>query len=67
MTLTSLCQARANKKWQENNHEKYNEICLQSTKKYNLIHKDEIKIKQHEYYLLRKEKSKNLKLESEII
>ena len=67
MPVTSLCQAKANKKYREENREKYNKICLESTKNYNLIHKDEIKIKQHEYYLLRKEKAKNLKLETEII
>ena len=65
--MTTPAQTNANKKYREKNREKYNEICLQSTKKYNLIHKDEIKIKQHEYYLLRKEKSKNLKLATEII
>ena len=62
---TSISQARANKKWRENNREKYNSICLESTKNYNMEHKNEIKIKQHEYYILRK--SKLIKIDSEII
>lgn len=62
---TSISQARANKKWQENNREKYLSICLESTKKYNMEHKNEIKIKQHEYYILRK--SKLIKIDPEII
>jgi hypothetical protein len=64
---TSESQLKANKKWRENNREKFNQSCLKSTKKYNLEHKEEIKIKQHGFYILRKEKSKVLKLETEII
>jgi len=53
--MTSEAQKRANKKWQETNKDLYLAICLASTKKYNLEHKDQIKLKQHGYYLYRKE------------
>lgn len=53
--MTSEAQQKANKKWREKNKDKYNAICLASTKKYNLEQKDKIKIKQHGYYLYRKE------------
>jgi hypothetical protein len=52
---TSEAQQKANKKWREANKEKYNAICLESTKKYNIENKDSIKVKQHSYYLFRKE------------
>jgi hypothetical protein len=52
---TTEAQKKANKKWREANKEKYNAICLESAKKYNEEHKDEIKVKQHSYYLFRKE------------
>jgi hypothetical protein len=53
--MTSDAQKKANLKWRETNKERYNEICLASTKKYNLEQKDKIKLKQHGYYLYRKE------------
>jgi hypothetical protein len=53
--MTSEAQQKANKKWRENNREKYNSICLASTKKYNLQQKEKIKLKQQGYYLYRKE------------
>ena len=55
MQKTSLCQARANKKWRENNREKYNEICAESMR----IHYDKYKVRKSEYnkriYLFKKE------------
>lgn len=55
MPITSLSQARANKKWRENNREKYNEICAESMR----INYDKYKSKKSEYnknaYLLKKE------------
>lgn len=53
--MTSDAQKKANQKWRENNKDKYNAICLASTKKYNENHKDKIKLKQNGYYLYRKE------------
>jgi len=53
--MTSDAQKKANQKWREKNKERYNAICLASTKKYNLEQKDKIKLKQHGYYLYRKE------------
>lgn len=53
--MTSDAQKKANLKWRETNKERYNAICLASTKKYNLEQKDKIKLKQHGYYLYRKE------------
>ena len=51
--MTSDAQKKANQKWREKNKERYNAICLVSTKKYNLEQKDKIKLKQHGYYLYR--------------
>ncbi len=53
--MTTEAQKRANQKWREANRERYNAICLASTKKYNLEQKDKIKMKQHNYYLYRKQ------------
>jgi hypothetical protein len=55
MTLTSEAQKKANQKWREANKERYNAICLASTKIYNENNKDKIKLKQNGYYLYRKE------------
>jgi uncharacterized phage-like protein YoqJ len=44
MTLTSLCQARANKKWRENNREKYNAICNESMRIRYINNKDKISL-----------------------
>jgi hypothetical protein len=53
--MTSDAQKKANQKWRDKNKERYNAICLASTKKYNLKQKDEIKLKQHGYYLYRRQ------------
>ena len=44
MTLTSLCQARANKKWRENNREKFNAICAESMRIRYINNKDKISL-----------------------
>jgi hypothetical protein len=53
--MTSEAQKKANQKWREKNKDRYNSICLASTKIYNENHKNEIKLKQNGYYLFRKE------------
>ena len=41
---TSEAQRKANKKWREANHDKYNEICRESVKNYYIENKDKISL-----------------------
>jgi|688.fasta_scaffold929546_2 hypothetical protein len=52
---TSEAQQKANKKWRENNHEKYNAICRESVRKRYIEHKDSISNYKKSWYLFRKE------------
>jgi hypothetical protein len=52
---TSEAQKRANKKWRESNHEKYNEICRESVKKHYIQNKEEISNRKSKWYLFKKE------------
>ena len=47
MPITSLCQARANKKYREENREKYNEICAESMRIYYINNKEKISLYKH--------------------
>lgn len=52
---TSESQKRANKKWQENNKEKYNAICAQSMKKRYTENKEFLSTYKKRLYLWKKE------------
>lgn len=51
---TSESQKRANKKWRENNHEKYNEICKEAVKKHYIANKEKIREYKKNWYQSRK-------------
>lgn len=52
---TTEAQKRANKKWRESNHEKYNEICRESVRKRYIEKKEEISNYKKSWYLFKKE------------
>lgn len=47
MSLTSSSQALANKKWRENNREKYNKICAESMRIRYINNKEKISLYKH--------------------
>jgi hypothetical protein len=47
MPITSLCQARANKKYREENREKYNKICSESMRIHYINNKEKISLYKH--------------------
>jgi hypothetical protein len=48
-------QKRANKKYRENNHDRYNEICRESVRKHYILNKEAISNRKSKWYLLKKE------------
>lgn len=66
MPLTSEAQKRANKKWQENNKEKYNAICLEASKTHYLINKERISEYKKQWYQTKKLNSKLIENETNL-
>jgi hypothetical protein len=52
---TTEAQKKANKKWQEANHDKYNAICRESVRKRYIKNKEEISNYKKGWYLYKKE------------
>lgn len=53
--MTTEAQKRANKKWRDANHERYNEICREAVKKRYENKKKEISDYKKSWYLFKKE------------
>lgn len=66
MPLTSEAQKRANKKWRENNKEKYNEICLEASRTHYLINKERISEYKKQWYQTKKLKLKSIENETNL-
>jgi hypothetical protein len=52
---TSEPQKRANKKWRENNRERYNNICKEAVRKNYIENKDAISLRKAKWYLFKRE------------
>jgi hypothetical protein len=58
----SEAQKRANKKWRENNKERYNAICCESAKTHYINNKEAISAYKKEWYKQKKEKQKEIEI-----